>query len=119
LTGTGQTDFVLSNNSQDLLSVQFSGATGGFLQGRSDGLRAPGPVSIADMNADGIPDLVVANTGANDVLVYLGLGHGKFAPSQRFFTGTSPEGLTVADINRDGVPDLVVANAGSNDVTIL
>ena len=119
LTGNGQNDFVLSNTSKDLLSVQGLSSSAGFIQGRGDGLLAPGPVAIADMNADGIPDLIVTNTGGNDVFVYLGLGNGQFAAPQRFFTGTTPVGLTVADLTGNGLPDLVVANSGSNDVTIL
>ena len=106
LSGNGQNDFVLTNTSQDLLSVQSSTSNAGFLQGRGNGLLAPGPVAIADLNGDGIADLIVTNTGGNDVLVYLGLGHGQFAPPQEFFTGTAPVGVTVADLTGDGVPDL-------------
>ncbi len=119
LTGTGQPSIVLTNTSQDLLSVQSLQSTYSFLQGRSNGLLAPGPVAIADMNNDGIPDLIVVNSGANDVLVYLGLGGGRFATPEAFYTGTDPVGLTVANLDGSGSPDLVVTNAGSNDVTIL
>ncbi|MDR3636419.1 MAG: FG-GAP-like repeat-containing protein [Isosphaeraceae bacterium] len=119
LQGNGQPDIVLSNTSQDLLSVQSLQSTYSFLQGRSNGLLAPGPVAIADMNGDGISDLIVVNRGGNDVLVYLGLGGGNFAAPLAFYTGTAPEGLTVAYLTNDGLPDLVVTNAGSNDITIL
>ncbi len=63
--------------------------------------------------------MLVANSGGNSVLAYLGLGDGRFGPAQSFFTGTNPAGLTVADVNDDGAPDVVVANQGSNDVTVL
>ena len=88
---------------------------------RSSGLLAPGAVVLADLNGDGIPDLIVANSGGNNVLVYPGLGNGQFGPElnggKGFFTGTNPVGITVANLN--GRPDLVVANEGSNDVSIL
>ena len=78
---------------------------------------------MADLNGDGIPDLIVANSGSNNVLIYPGLGNGQFGPAinggHGFFTGTNPVGITVADVNGDGKPDLVVANKGSNDVSIL
>jgi hypothetical protein len=74
LAGNGTTDFVTTNNSPDLLSVQSTQTSISFLQGRGNGLQAPGPVAIADMNGNGNPDLVVANTGGNDVFVYQGLG---------------------------------------------
>ena len=76
---------------------------------------------LADLNGDGIPDLIVANSGSNNVLVYPGLGNGQFGPELNggngFFTGTNPVGITVANLN--GRPDLVIANEGSNDVSIL
>ena len=84
-------------------------------------MLAPGAVAVADLNGDGNPDLIVANSGGNNVLVYPGLGNGQFGPAlnggKGFFTGTDPVGVTVADLN--GRPDLVVADRGSNDVTIL
>ena len=89
--------------------------------GDRSGLLAPGAVALADLNGDGIPDLIVANSGSNNVLVYPGLGNGQFGPAlnggKGFFTGTDPVGITVADLN--GRPDLVVADKGSNDVSIL
>ena len=86
------------------------------------GLLAPGAVALADLNGDGIPDLIVANSGGNNVLVYPGLGNGQFGPRARtaargFFAGTDPVGVTVANLN--GQPDLVVADRGSNDVSVL
>jgi hypothetical protein len=78
-------------------------------------------VVLADLNGDGIPDLIVANSGGNNVLVYPGLGNGQFGPELNgghgFAVGTNPVSITVANLN--GRPDLVVANEGSNDVSIL
>ena len=75
-----------------------------------------------DLNGDGIPDLVVANSGNNDVLIYPGLGNGQFGPAidgeDGYFVGTDPVGITVAYLT--GVlPDLVIADEGSNQVSIL
>ena len=76
---------------------------------------------LADLNGDGIPDLIVVNTGGNDVLVYPGLPGGGFGPALNngngFPTGTNPVAVVVANLN--GRPDLIVANEGSNDVSIL
>ena len=113
----GQPEFVLSNTSIDQLSIQY-GETQSFVQGRSQGLQAPGQVAVADLNGDGNPDIIVVNQGENDILVYLGLGGNEFAAPLQFFTGTDPVGLTVADLTGNGVPDLIVANAGSNDLSI-
>src|SRR5262249_32319883 len=72
-----------------------------------------------DLNHDGRTDLIVANSGANNVLVYLGAADGQFTAARSFSTGTNPVGLTAQDLNGDGLLDVVVANQGSNDVTLL
>ena len=75
---------------------------------------------MADLNGDGIPDLIVANSGSNDVLVFLGNADGTFQPAQSFFAGDNPVGITVAYLKgQNAPPDLVIANEGSNDVSIL
>ena len=63
--------------------------------------------------------MIVANSGGNDVLVYLGLGDGQFAAPRSFYAGTEPVDVQVADVNGDGRPDVIVTNQGSNDVSIL
>jgi hypothetical protein len=119
LNGDGHEDFIFANEARDRVSVQYSQAGQSFTQDRANGLLAPGAVSVADLNGDGTKDLVVANGGGNNVLVYLGVGHGQFGSAQSFFAGTNPAGITIEDLNGDGLPDLVVANEGSNDVTLL
>ncbi len=115
--GGGQTGYVLSNTSIDQLSLQY-GETQTFVQGRNQGLQAPGAVAVADLNGDGIPDILVLNSGANELLVYLGLGGNRFAAPLTFYTGTDPVGLTVANVTGDGIPDIIVSNAGSDDLSL-
>jgi hypothetical protein len=119
LTGSGSDAIVVSNQSAS--TVELQGAPGGvsFNQGRSNGVEAPGAVQFADVNGDGITDMVVVNSGGDDVLVYLGLGGGQFGAAQTFAVGDNPVGLTLYDVSGDGLPDLIVANEGSNDVSVL
>ena len=115
--GGGQNGYVLSNTSIDQLSLQY-GETQTFVQGRNQGLQAPGAVAVADLNGDGIPDIIVLNSGENDMLVYLGLGGNRFAAPLTFYTGTDPVGLTVANVTGNGIPDIIVSNAGSDDLSL-
>jgi hypothetical protein len=120
LQSNGQDDLVLTDKAQDQVSIQYARPGPSFVQDRSDGVLAPGGVRVADLNGDGLPDLVVANGGGNDVLVYLGVGGGQFSPTPLTFpAGTDPVSVTVADLTGDGTPDLVVANEGSDDLSIL
>jgi hypothetical protein len=121
--GRAGSDFIFADRSRDQLSVQYAGGERDVLAANSSGLQAPGAVALADLNGDGIADLVVANSGGNNVLVYPGLPDGTFGPEvnggKGFVTGSNPAGVTVADVNGDGIPDLVVADEGSNDVRVL
>ncbi|HEX3437399.1 MAG TPA: FG-GAP-like repeat-containing protein [Pseudacidobacterium sp.] len=68
-------------------------------------------VAVADVNDDGVPDLV-ATTCNNTVEVLLGnpVHSGQFLTPRSYATGVYPDAVAVADFNGDGVPDLVVAN---------
>jgi hypothetical protein len=83
--------------------------------------HAPGSIAVADVNRDGKPDLIVANTEDATVSVLLGDGGGHFVPATRspFACGPSPSDIAVTDMNRDGNPDLIIANTGTPYITIL
>jgi hypothetical protein len=83
--------------------------------------KAPATVAIADVNHDGQPDIIVANTDDQTVSVLLGDGKRHFAPApgSPFPCGKGPNDIAVADMNGDGNPDLVIANTGTPYLTIL
>ena len=82
----------------------------------------PSFVAVGDFNADGQPDLAIANTNSNNVSILLGNvppNAGTFLPAVNYAAGSSPLSVKVGDFNSDGRPDLAVANFGSNKVSIL
>jgi hypothetical protein len=97
----------------------------------SSGGFQTGSLAVADVNADGQPDLVVANTCARagssgcsngSVAVLLGNGDGTFEKAVTYPAGFFPISVAVADVNGDGKPDVVVTNnqdGGSGSVGIL
>src|SRR5262249_43068782 len=79
----------------------------------------PVGVTVADLNDDKIPDLVVANHGSNDVSVLLGQGQGSswtLTPLVRLKTDAGPTATVVRDVNGDKIPDLFVSDTSANDV---
>ena len=91
----------------DMLSTLAN--AGEFVSGGWNGLGAVA-IDIADMNADGIPDVVVVNHYTNDVSVLLGNGDGSFAPALLFGTGQSPVAGVVGDFSHDGRLGIAVAD---------
>ncbi len=119
----GPATLIEANQATDQVVYGASPSASTLLADQSSGLIAPTALVTADLGGNGLPDLIFANGGGDNVLVYPGLPGGGFGPGlndgQGYFTGTNPVAITVADVNGDGRPDLIVANEGSNDVTIL
>src|ERR1700683_631342 len=81
----------------------------------------PASLAIADVNHDGHPDILVANTESQTLSVLLGNGHGHFhpAPGTACATGPGPNDIAIGDFNGDGNLDLAIANTGTPNLTIL
>ena len=121
LTGAGQSPLLRENRLQARGSVSGSPQPSSplFLSAVAydTGGSYPRGVAIADLNADGSLDVVVANanSGANSgtVGVLLGNGHGWFAAPVKYNSGAvGPVSVAIGDVNGDGIRDIVVANGG-------
>ncbi|GAB2516130.1 FG-GAP repeat domain-containing protein [Nocardia heshunensis] len=72
----------------------------------------PGPAPIgmvaADIDGDGIPDIVAADFQGSGPIVMKGKGDGTFAPGTRVGSvGNGFGAIAVADLNGDGKPDII------------
>jgi hypothetical protein len=76
--------------------------------------NAPTGLTLADVNGDGIPDLLVGNA-FGDVLTLLGKGDGTFQPYQRAERNVA---LAVADLNGDGKLDFIFADQARDHVSV-
>ena len=74
---------------------------------------------MADVDGDGILDLVLTNCASSSVSVFLGNGDGTFRTPVSYATGPDPSSVAVADFNGDGILDLVVVNGWSSSASVL
>jgi hypothetical protein len=128
LNGDGLPDVVAAdydingNNGQVTVFFQNQASPGTFLTAVTFPAGAqPQAVRIADVNGDGLPDLVVANrgpgsdgTGAPGISVLLqdATHPGTFLAPVTYSTPWGAIDVAVADLNGDGKPDLAVASLG-------
>ncbi|CAF1424753.1 unnamed protein product, partial [Rotaria sordida] len=81
----------------------------------------PYSLVVDDINKDDRLDVIVANSGTDNVGIFLGYGNGNFAGMMTFPTGigSRPCSVAVADFNDDGRLDIVVINIGTNNIGFL
>ncbi|HEY4086403.1 MAG TPA: FG-GAP-like repeat-containing protein, partial [Bryobacteraceae bacterium] len=72
--------------------------------------------AAADLDHDGLIDLIVVDNAADKVTVLLADGNGGYNAAH-FDTDHLPAGVTIADFDRDGNPDFAVVNT-SNTITV-
>ncbi len=109
--GDGNADLVLSSGSGSGFLILLGNGDGTF-QTSGAYNTGGGPVTVADLNVDGKPDLIFGN---GMLVVLLGNGDGTFrGPTTDLSLGNSG-GFLAGDVNGDGKPDLV----GTGSPTIL
>jgi hypothetical protein len=122
LTGSHRDDFVLADGLSDRLWTQVAGAAPQVVADGRSGMFGPDDIRLADLNGDGIPDLVVTCASAG-VLVFPGLGGGRFGPEAHggrgLAVGLGPLHATFAPLGPGGGLDMVVASEGKDEVAVL
>jgi hypothetical protein len=81
--------------------------------------RNPRNAEVADLDGDGLLDVVTANFTDGNCSVLLGRGDGTLQPSREFDTGGVPLSIVAGDFNGDGRPDLAAACAGIDQAVVL
>jgi hypothetical protein len=137
----GKVDLVVADRGSDTVSVLLGHGDGTFKKAIVSSIGPPGvtfpgkgrpwfgpyAVAVADINQDGVPDIVTPNFLGDSVSLLLGIGNGHFDPAQELkfgpptdanFMFTTPYGIVAADFNGDGKIDFATANAGSDDLAV-
>lgn len=127
LNGDGNQDFVVTNFTDNTISVFLGNGDGTFKVAAGSPFVLPnavaGPVAMAttDFNGDGKPDLAIVNEATNNVSILLGNGDGTFteAANSPITVGKVPVAIATGDLNGDAREDIAVVNQSDNTVSIL
>jgi uncharacterized delta-60 repeat protein len=130
--GDGKLDIIVSDYDESIVSVYRNTCTPGNISSNSFATRVdfatgaqPQGIAVADIDGDGKPDLLVANTGDGTVSILRNtcvvgtLTTISFAPKVDIPTGSGCDSVAVGDLDGDGKPDVVTANTGNATVSLL
>lgn len=122
--GDGKVDLAVGNVfggpfSQGSVSILLGNGNGTFQAAVGYDAGSPFSISVADLNADGKQDLVIAGGETNKASVLIGNGNGTFQAAVTYPVGTDAREVAVADYNGDGKLDLAVSNIASSNISIL
>ncbi len=122
--GDGLIDIAVSNDAPDHKLIYYNNGNGNFIIGSTFGLPKwpTRNLSVADVNLDGLPDLILANRGRAPTSNYicLNMGGGKFNSDCIPFAPYPSTTITPLDMNKDGNIDFLVPhrNGGQSYVYI-
>jgi hypothetical protein len=124
VNGDGRPDLVVANADDQTVTVRFADPAkpGFFLPAivLTTLGRTPLDVAVGNLSghADGRLDVVVATSGANNVLVFTQTATGTFNAPLTYAVGGDPQAVTVADLDGNGRADIAVATT-ANTVSVL
>ena len=105
--------FILRNQSSGLIS--FSAPV------KITSIASYNSVSTADLNKDGLLDMMLTSTFDNTLRVFINQstsGNISFKTPSSFATSTQPAGVDASDIDGDGDVDIIVANKQANFLNV-
>ncbi len=114
----GDADLVVAGG-QNQVALLVNSGDGTFLWDAYRVGGTPSWVSLADLDGDGVLDVITANRGSNDISVLHGAESGRLGPETRTRVGRAPTALGAEDLDGDGETDLAVLNQASKSVTVL
>jgi len=108
----GKLDLAITNQNSNNVSVLFGQGNGTFAPAvfyPLDPASIPQALALGDINGDGNPDIVIAETSNFAVAVLLGSSNGSFTNIGTIALNRYVYDMVIADVNGDGKLDIVAA----------
>ena len=119
----GSADFAVADIYGGKIWIFLGDGTGSFQPGTNYTESFPASVFAADLNSDGIPDLIfltdVQNSPIEQITVMFGRGDATFQPATTYQTLTAGVFISVGDFNSDHKTDIVYSDEVGPDIGIL
>ena len=129
--GDGKLDILVCDMNQGWVVIYRNISTGGTLTADSFATPVvlstgadPRHVRVADLDGDGRPDVICANSGSSTISIFRNIGvagtltAGSFAPRVDLACVNQSQDVAVADFDGDGKPDLAVVNFGATELSV-
>jgi hypothetical protein len=114
LNGDGKLDAV-GICSTGAIQIAFGNGDGTFQAGQVISNAGGYSITIADVNGDGLPDILISSTG---LLVFVNQGAGVFGPYTTLLPGSNVSTTAVGDVNGDGIADIVAGTGAGAQVLL-
>jgi hypothetical protein len=118
----GYLDLVVACADSNTITILRGFADGNFSRARDIATgadRSPRGVVVADIDGDGVLDLVYTSYATGAVVALKGDGRGAFTAWRRMASpAAQPQGVAAGDFDRDGRVDLAVAHHASDGLVI-
>lgn len=109
----GKLDIAMAKSIDDGITVALGNGQGGFISQTNNTSNIgsnPNYVAIADLNADGFPDVINTNNDSFNFNLYLGTGTANLTNSGPYGSSPSPHAAAIGDFNNDGKLDVAIAS---------
>lgn len=113
------TDFAVALVASDQVAIMRNNGSGTFAFSTVATLDQPSGIDLADLNGDGLPELVVPHAGDSFTRIYLNGGGGAFSLAAAVTTGSNSSQAKAVDLDGDGDRDVAVTCSDQGTVSII
>ncbi len=126
INGDGMVDIIVGNIVGQNNHLLMNGSHGAYSEAididlvpNGNGNFKTNSILVADVNGDGMVDIIIGNYGENNQLM-LNIGDGSYKKATDLPGGaTRTKSIAIVDLNGDGIVDILIGNWGQNNQVLI